>query len=200
MAATGAREAEVVALQWEDLDGDGLFIGRQHHSIGADGLVRQRTKNGRSRQVVLDSGTHQAIGNWRSVAEKEGETLSEWMLAIPSDIRPPSPRWLYDLFVRSAGVAGIPTGRADGLVPHDIRHWAASTALRDGHDPVSVAARLGHSAETLMRVYAQEIEEGQVEIAQSLALRLDGPDRRLVLVAEPDELGDVSPTDEQSAS
>ncbi|MGH9116763.1 MAG: hypothetical protein ACRD0A_02455 [Acidimicrobiales bacterium] len=56
---------------------------------------------------------------------------------------------------------------------HDLRHWAASTALRDGHDAVTVAARLGHSPDTLLRVYAQEIEEGQVGVAASLAARLD---------------------------
>ena len=61
-----------------------------------------------------------------------------------------------------------------GIVLHDLRHWAASTALRDGHDPVTVAARLGHSPETLLRIYAQEIEHGQVDVAASLAARLDG--------------------------
>ena len=65
-------------------------------------------------------------------------------------------------------------GRKAGFVLHDLRHWTASTALRDGLDPVTVAARLGHSPDTLLRIYAQEIEEGQVEVAASLAARLDG--------------------------
>jgi len=67
-----------------------------------------------------------------------------------------------------------PGGRGRRIILHDLRHWAASTALRDGHDPVTVAARLGHSPDTLLRIYAQEIEKGQVGVAASLAARLDG--------------------------
>ncbi len=95
------------------------------------------------------------------------------MLSIPGATDPPSPRWLYEVFKRAAKHAGVPCGRGTGIVLHDLRHWAASTALRDGHDPVTVAARLGHSPDTLLRIYAQEIEKGQVGVAASLAARLD---------------------------
>lgn len=172
-ALTGAREAEIVALKWSDLDGDRLHIGRQRHSIGRDALVRERTKTGGSRTVILDKGTVRAIEVWRSQVDELVGDSGEWMLARPGAVDPPPPRWLYDVFVRAAKRAGITTGRENGLVLHDLRHWAASTALRDGHDPVTVAARLGHSPETLMRVYAQEIEHGQTDVAASLALRLD---------------------------
>jgi integrase len=97
------------------------------------------------------------------------------MLSEPGAADPPSPRWLYDVFRRAGKRAGVPVGRKKGLVMHDLRHWAASTALRDGHDPVTVAARLGHSPDTLLRIYAQEIEQGQVGVAASLAARLDSP-------------------------
>lgn len=96
------------------------------------------------------------------------------MLAEPGAAGPPSPRWLYEVFIRAGKRAGVPVGRTGGFVLHDLRHWAASTALRDGHDPVTVAARLGHSPDTLLRIYAQEIEQGQAGVAASLAARLDG--------------------------
>ena len=35
-------------------------------------------------------------------------------------------------------------------------------------------ARLGHSPGTLLRIYAQEIEQGEAGVAASLAARLDG--------------------------
>lgn len=172
-AVGGARAAEVVALQWTDLKGDRLTIGRQRHSIDGDALLRDRTKTGGSRVVVLDAGTVAAIATWKQeVVELVGEA-GEWMLADPGASGPPSPRWLYEAFMRAAKVAGVKTGRKGGLVLHDMRHWAASTALRDGHDPVTVAARLGHSPETLLRVYAQEIEQGQEGVAASLAARID---------------------------
>jgi integrase len=172
-AITGARSAEVVALRWDDLNGDRLTVGRQRHSQGGKAIIRNQTKTGGSRSVVLDAGTVDAIHAWHREADEIAGAATEWMLSEPGASEPPSPRWLYEVFLRAAKSVGIPTGRS-GLVLHDLRHWAASTALRDGHDPVTVAARLGHSPETLLRVYAQEVEQGQEGVAASLAARLGG--------------------------
>jgi integrase len=172
-AVTGAREAELVALAWTDLEGDVLKVGRQRHGVG-ELILREHTKTGKRRQVTLDPGTIQAIDAWHAEADEIAGAPTKWMLAEPGAEIPPSPRWLYNVFIRAGKKAGVPTGRANGYVLHDLRHWAASTALRDGHDPVTVAARLGHSPDTLMRVYAQEIEKGQTAVAASLAARLDG--------------------------
>ena len=174
-AVTGAREAEVVALAWDDLVGAELRIGRQRHSIDGEALVRERTKTGGHRTVLLDPVTVAAIAAWRVEADGLAGAPTRWMVAEPGAADPPSPRWLRALFMRAAERAGIPAGRGKGILLHDLRHWAASTALRDGHDPVTVAARLGHSPDTLLRIYAQEIEQGQVGVAASLAARLDGP-------------------------
>lgn len=159
-AIAGARSAEVVALRWDDLNGDRLTIGRQRHSQGRKAIIRNQTKTGRSRSVVLDAGIVDAIHAWNRQADEITGAVTEWMLSEPGASEPPSPRWLYGVFLRAARSVGIETGRS-GLVLHDLRHWAASTALRDGHDPVTVAARLGHSPETLLRVYAQEVQQGQ---------------------------------------
>ena len=173
-AVTGAREAEVVALAWHDLNGAALRIGRQRHSLDGQMLIRDRTKTGRDRTVLLDAGTVAAIQAWKAEVEELVGAPTTWMFSSPGATDPPSPRWLYEVFNRAAKRAGVPAGRGKGIVLHDLRHWAASTALRDGHDPVTVAARLGHSPDTLLRIYAQEIEKGQVGVAASLAARLDG--------------------------
>jgi integrase len=172
-AVTGARVAEVVALQWDDLSGDRLQVGRQRHSYNGEALIRNRTKTGNTRAVVLDRGTVEMTHAWHREADAIVGARTTWMLAAPGAALPPSPRWLHETFKRAAASVGIRTGR-EGIVLHDLRHWAASTALPDGHDPVTVAARLGHSPETLLRVYAQEIEQGQEGVAASLAARLDG--------------------------
>jgi integrase len=173
-ALTGAREAEIVALAWDDQVGDTLRIGRQRHGLGGETVLRDRTKTGRERTVTLDAATVAAIEAWQAEADAIVGAPTQWMLAEPGAADPPSPRWLYEVFMRAGTRAGVPVGRADGFVLHDLRHWAASTALRDGHDPVTVAARLGHSPDTLLRIYAQEIEQGQAGVAASLAARLDG--------------------------
>jgi integrase len=173
-AVTGAREAEVVALAWDDVVSETLHISRQRHSVDGEMLLREWTKTGGKRTVALDPGTLDAINAWKTEVEALVGAPTQWMLSEPGASAPPSPRWLQDVFKRAARRAGVPAGRKDGFVMHDLRHWAASTALRDGHDPVTVAARLGHSPETLLRIYAQEIEQGQVGVAASLAARLDG--------------------------
>lgn len=60
-AVAGARSAEVVALRWDDLNGDRLTIGRQRHSQGGKTIIRNQTKTGESRSIVLDAGTVEAI-------------------------------------------------------------------------------------------------------------------------------------------
>jgi integrase len=171
-AVTGAREAEVVALQWDDVAGDRLRVGRQVHGLDGERTIRARTRSGTGRSVVLDPATVQAIRALRDEVRSTAGGDTTWMFSPPGDDTPPSPRWLYSVFCRAAARAGVPVGRKAGFVLHDLRHWSASTALRDGHDPVTVAARLGHSPETLLRVYGQEIENGQAGVAASLAARL----------------------------
>ncbi len=172
-AVTGAREAELVALRWDDLADDRLSVARQRHSFDGAALVRAQTKTGGGRIVLLDPATVTAIAAWHREADEIVGAPTTWMLSVPGAEDPPSPHWLYAVFMRAAKRAGVPAGREHGIVLHDLRHWAASTALRDGHDPVTVAGRLGHSPETLLRVYAQEIEQGQVGVAASLAARLN---------------------------
>ncbi len=59
-AVTGAREAEIVALAWDDLTGDTLRIGRQRHGLGGETVLRYRTKTARGRTVTLDAGSPEA--------------------------------------------------------------------------------------------------------------------------------------------
>ncbi len=46
-----------------------LRIGRQRHSIDGQALVRERTKTGGHRTVLLDAVTVAEIGAWREEAE-----------------------------------------------------------------------------------------------------------------------------------
>lgn len=121
---------------------------------------------------MLDATTLAAVEAWRAEVVSIVGEQGTWVLASPGASVPPSPRWLYDVFCRAAVKAGVPAGRKAGFVFHDLRHWAGSIALRDGHDPITVAARLGHSPDTLLRIYAQEIADGQTGVATSVEARL----------------------------
>src|SRR5690606_5930054 len=100
VAATGAREAEIVALAWDDLDGDQLRIQRQRHGIDGQAVIRDRTKTASSRIVTLDKATIARIHAWREEADELVGVPTRWMIAEPGAAMPPSPRWLYDVFVR----------------------------------------------------------------------------------------------------
>ncbi|MEX2658753.1 MAG: tyrosine-type recombinase/integrase [Acidimicrobiales bacterium] len=131
-AVTGAREAEVVALAWDDLVGADLRIGRQRHSIDGEALVRERTKSGGHRTVLLDAVTVAAIAAWRAEAEELAGAPTRWMVAEPGAADPPSPRWLRALFMRAAERAGIPAGRGKGIVLHDLRVRHEAPCIRAG--------------------------------------------------------------------
>ena len=93
-----------------------------------------------------------------------------------------------DQFYRSAwrpalAGAGLPTDR---YVFHSLRHFAASSMLAEGVNPMAVAGHLGDTLETLQRVYAQ-----------SAARRPRRARRRVlerILVVRTDNLADFSRT------
>ncbi|MCU1499014.1 MAG: integrase family protein [Acidimicrobiales bacterium] len=89
-AVAGARAAEVVALRWDDLTGERLVIGRQRHSDSGKVLLREHTKAGGSRTVVLDPATVQAIHGWKAEVEEIVGQPTTWMLSEPGDADPPS--------------------------------------------------------------------------------------------------------------
>ena len=93
-------------------------------------VLRDRTETAPSRVVTLDPGTVALIDAWHREVDELVGAPTRWMLAEPGAEIPPSPRWLYEVFERAGKQAGIATGRANGIVLHDIRHWAGSTALR----------------------------------------------------------------------
>ncbi len=172
-AVAGARSAEIVALRWDDLSGDRLTITRQRHSQGRTAIIREQTKTGGSRTVVLDAGTIEAIHAWHREADEIAGAPTEWMLSEPGASEPPSPRWLYEVFVRAGRSAGITTGRA-GLVLHDLATGQRAPPCATAMTRVTVAASLGHSPETLLRVYAQEVEQGQEGVLGVVERTLDG--------------------------
>lgn len=117
----------------------GLGVGRQRHSEGGKALVRDQTNSGGARVVVLDRGTVEAIQ--ACIARSTSSLASRQRGCWPSRVPRIRDAALALQLVRSSGPVLIKTGRA-GLVLHDLRHRAASTALRDGHDPVTVALDL----------------------------------------------------------
>ena len=170
-AVTGARRSELAALQWVDLDGDRLTIDgsiaihRDDERRGTPELIDAPTKTANRRSVAIDEVTVQMIEKQRA----ERESVSRYMFSI--DDGPPSPDRIGWWWTRTRKLSGIDAAWR----LHDLRHWAATTAISNGHDVRTVAGRLGHAnAAMTLRVYAHAVQAADEVLAAGLGDALKG--------------------------
>lgn len=165
-AITGARRAELAALQWCDLDGAVLRIDSALTIVGeGEGddrvtvLRDDPTKTGDRRRVALDLDTVALLEPLRA----RREAHAPWLFSDTADA--PRPDRLGYWWRRCRELAGI--DRSWRL--HDLRHWSATYALSEGYDLAVVAGRLGHSdPSTTLRVYAHARSARDIDLAASL--------------------------------
>jgi integrase len=147
---TGAREGEIAALRWSDVDLDGgaLRIERAIGEVGGT-LYTKDTKTGDRRVLSIDPILVDLLRGLRDDQETYAELVGVELVTNPyivtDDPRghgplPPSTishRWRV---VRSAceGLASIRF--------HDLRHTHVSELLSAGVDVRTVAGRVGHSS------------------------------------------------------
>ena len=160
-AATGMRRGELAALRWSDctLNGDDPFIlVARNIVIGENGKIIERpvTKTGKPRRVSLDSRTTALLveyqeGNTKLCAELGGLLLDDgWVFSSQPDgstiVRPDTMTWAFSKLCTRLGIEGL-------SLYGTTRHYAASTMIANDIDPVTAAARLGHSPTQLLRTY-----------------------------------------------
>ena len=128
LAMTGIRRGECLRLQWQDIDLD-------------RGLLRVRdSKNGRGRQVSLDTAT---VALLRSHHQGQGPVF-------PAADGPAFTK----RFQRAIAAWSFPRIRL-----HDLRHTHATILLQAGVHPKVVQERLGHSSiQVTMDVYSHVID------------------------------------------
>jgi integrase len=147
---TGAREGEIAALRWSDLDLDRGIL-RIERAIGeANGATYEKeTKTGDRRVLSIDATLIDLLRGLRADQEAFAQLVGVELVADPyivSDepqgLKPLAPstishRWRV---VRNAcqGVSGVRF--------HDIRHTHVSELLAAGVDVRTVAGRVGHSS------------------------------------------------------
>lgn len=138
LADSGLRRAEVVALNWGDVD-------------MSNGLVQvKRGKGGKARSAVIGASTRRALLSYRrtlvNVSEgaplfqAKGETrFTGWGLRL--------------VFTRLSKRTGIP------ISPHAMRRTFVILSLRGDMDVLHLQAMLGHSSLEMVRHYAQLMDE-----------------------------------------
>ena len=167
-AVTGARRAELAALQWTDVV-DGVLTVDSAIEIdrrsGGTVLADAPTKTANQRRITLDAATLAVVVEQQAELEPYGP----WMFNVGNE--PANPDRIGDWWRVARGKAGI---EAKWRL-HDLRHWSASVAIAAGHDVKTVADRLGHAnAAMTFRPYAHAFAASGRAVADSVGAALEG--------------------------
>lgn len=148
MVDSGLRRAEVIALNWGDID-------------ISSGVVRvEKGKGRKARSVVIGVHTRRAILKYRSkVVSDDKSPLFQTMSGKRF-----TPSGLRSLLLRVGERAGIP------LSPHALRRTFATLSLRAGMNVIQLQGLMGHTTLEMTRRYIELLDEDLV-----LAHREHGP-------------------------
>lgn len=174
-ALTGARRGELCALRWTDVDDDTLTIARSLTVI--DGVATEGpTKTHQVRRIALDRLAQVVLAERRArqadLAATVDGTIGPGAFILSRDadgVRPCLPDGLTHGFSRTCAQLGL------RYHFHQLRHFAATSAIGAGVDVRTVAGRLGHAdASVTLRVYARALEAQDRAAADAIGRALSG--------------------------
>jgi len=190
---TGLRQAELLGLQWRDLDLDLASLSVTQVLYKRRGICQfKEPKSEHSRRRLgLAPSLALFLQQYRVDREAErlllGKPLSEDDLVFSNvDSTPMDPGTLTHNFARIARRAGLPGTRF-----HDLRHTFASLMLLAGIHPKIVSEMLGHSSVAFTLDVYSHVVPGLQEAA---AKRLD----EVLPPSEARNVGKMSATDPAS--
>lgn len=134
LGSTGLRFGEAAELRWRDVDVDGLRLRvcRSVTFVGGKAVVGT-PKNGRERTVALPASVARLLTPGAADDLVFPDSAGGWMRA--SNVRR---RW----WARALADAGLPTD----FKIHELRHTAASLAIRSGANIKALQNMLGHAS------------------------------------------------------
>ena len=177
--ATGARQGELLALRWSDVDLDAGVVTIQRSLVRSSvGLSFAEPKTSSSlRSVPIGRYTVEALRDHRRRQAEEriraGTTWEDQGLIFTNTYGRPvdAGELLRSHHYRLLDRAGVPRVRF-----HDLRHTAATLMLAQGVHPKVVSERLGHSTPMLtLTVYSHVTPTMQREAATALDALLHQP-------------------------
>jgi integrase len=189
-ALTGLRRGELCGLQWSDVEWPGSAITvRRSIWQTKDGWGEKDPKSHQIRRLVLGEHAMSVLaGRWQRVADAAAlaeVTVSETAYIFSPELagtRPMLPGAVTLAFGRLCRTMEAPAAklakeegrglRAGERWPyrfHDLRHYTATELFRAGHNPRTVADRLGHADPSLtLRVYTHDTVDQAQAAADSL--------------------------------
>ena len=142
MFGGGLRTGEVLALQWDDWDGERLHLSRSMTRRRIDTL-----KNDERRSVVIPSWVRPFINE-----------LPSRFVGGPIFINTKGAAMLdSDLMATAWRKAHKATG-LEYRIPYTCRHTRAAELLSANVNPAAAAKQMGHSVEMFLRIYSEYIE------------------------------------------
>jgi integrase len=160
---TGVRAGELLGLDWDDLQGDMLYIRRSVSTAGSKVLVSTPKTTKSERVVALAADVLEVLKRhrWQQAAEladmvKKGTLAhgSNAMFSTQDGMRLTHSA-LFHVWADLQQQAGLPHIRL-----HDLRHLHVSLLVARGLDPRAIADRVGHAtAAFTMTRYAHAFAE-----------------------------------------
>lgn len=179
-AVTGARRGTLVALRWSDIDFEAPSITFTRALAKVKGgTVEKGTKADVDYRVTLDPATVVILKAQRRRAAEAaiaaGVSLRPDGFVFSRDVTPDgSKAWHPDGANQRFNRLRAKVPGAEGVKPHEFRHWMATAMFEDGFDPITVAGRGGWSSVALpLATYGHRRPSRDVAAAAALAERLD---------------------------
>jgi len=176
-AVTGARRGELAALRWSDVDRERrtLTIARSLTVIHRE-VTEGSTKTHARRDLSVDDALAAFLTKRRADQERYADEVGvalvpdPYILSRAADGSTPClPDGITGGYKRVAERLGISSHF------HELRHFAATTAIAGGADIRTVAGRLGHAqASTTLNTYAHVLEQRDRELADKLGAAVLG--------------------------
>lgn len=174
LAFTGARKAEILALQWKDIDlfNKTITIGKTV-ARGAKGrsIIQAPKTAAGNRTISIDEKTIKILSTWQSYQRQDyfkmGFNTSNDEQLVFSNRKnevlctPIVNKWLKII---------ISETNLPGITPHHFRHTHASLLLQSGIPIKEVSERLGHKdIRVTLEIYSHVMPEEAEKTAEKFA-------------------------------
>lgn len=175
---TGARQGELLGLQWPDVDFEkgSLEIKRSLAWVKGEPILKEPKSKAGKRTITLPPFVLTALRGHREAMLKAGHIAHPvFCTRTGSYLDKKNVLRSFRNVVKKANVAAkkkaTATNAEPGLIPetirfHDIRHTHASQLIAAGHSIKAVSRRLGHSSiDVTLRVYAHLMPDDDAKLA-----------------------------------
>lgn len=134
---TGLRRAELVALNWADVN------------LNTGAVIVEHGKGGKARIAVMGVATRRLLLSYR----RELTLMKDMPLFLTQQGRRFTDNGLRSLVIRISQKSGVE------FSPHTLRRTFATLSLRAGMNPLHLQALMGHSTLDMVTVYVRMMEQ-----------------------------------------